>query len=305
MAELCGCIFHDQPAIMRPTALHTNTTYDLPITAKTGITIHHFRERLPEEGHDISTPHRDTQYQLFFLEQGALRMQVDLLEHHCSAGDVLLVIPGEVRHVIAQDQPVGWVVFFDPSLMPPALYKDINDFYATRNAVHDAAGHLKPLMNSLLDAFPASGKVQEGGYAEVRYHLLQAILHRVHLLVAQALQANGSQVADKPQLVAAFFTLLRQSFHTWKHTSEYAAVLHVSPGHLNDVVKRNTGHPVSYHIQQAVVTEARRLLFHTGMSVKEISYKLGYEDDNYFSRLFKKIAGQSPLHFRRRNGGAV
>lgn len=305
MTELCGCIFHDQPAVMRPTALHTNTPYDLPIIAKTGITVHYFRERLPENGHDLSTPHRDTQYQLFFLEQGTLRMQVDTLEHHCTAGDVLLVIPGEMHHVTAQDQPCGWVVFFDPSLMPPALYTDLDNFYATRNAVHDTSGHLEPLLNSLLAAFNAPGKTRESGYAEVMYHLLQAILHSVHLLVARALQVNGSQVADKPRLVNAFFTLLHQSFHNWKHTSEYAAVLNVSPGHLNDVVKQGTGHPVSYHIQQAVVVEARRLLFHTGMSVKEISHKLGYEDDNYFSRLFKKVVGQSPLHFRRKRDSTV
>lgn len=280
------------------------TTYDLPLTAKTGIAVRYFTDQVLENGQDVRAPRRDTRYVLILLEKGSLHMQVDTQEHTCEAGDVLLVIPGQVHHITVQDQPRGWVVFFDPSLMPAVLYTDMHDFYAMHNALQDAEGQLKPLLGSLLDAFSARREAHANSHAEVLYHLLQAILYSVHLLAGQAARSGKTNGTGKPPLVHSFSTLLHQSFRTWKHTSEYAAVLNVSPGHLNDVVKRATGHPVSYHIQQVVVTEAKRLLFHTGMSVKEISHKLGYEDDNYFSRLFKKIAGQSPLHFRRQNRAA-
>jgi len=70
---------------------------------------------------------------------------------------------------------------------------------------------------------------------------------------------------------------------------------------LNECVKNATGHPVSYHIQQRIILEAKRLLYHSGKSVKEIATQLGYDDYPYFSRLFTKITGMSALAFRNRN----
>jgi AraC-like DNA-binding protein len=44
--------------------------------------------------------------------------------------------------------------------------------------------------------------------------------------------------------------------------------------------------------------EAKRLLYHSQSSIKEIAYELGYEDHTYFSRLFKKTVGRTPGAFR-------
>jgi len=68
-------------------------------------------------------------------------------------------------------------------------------------------------------------------------------------------------------------------------------------------VKSVTGQPVSWHIQQRVILEAKRLLYHSGRSLKEIAATLGYDDYPYFSRLFTKVAGMSPLTFRHKNRG--
>jgi AraC-like DNA-binding protein len=83
-----------------------------------------------------------------------------------------------------------------------------------------------------------------------------------------------------------------------KSPSEYAAALNISPSYLNEVVKDTTGHPVSYWIHQEIILEAKRMLFYTNSTVKEISYALGYNDTTYFIRLFSKNAGMPPLQFR-------
>ena len=51
--------------------------------------------------------------------------------------------------------------------------------------------------------------------------------------------------------------------------------------------------------QQEIMLEAKRLLYHSNCSVKEIAHELGYEDHTYFSRLFKKTVGDTPGEFRR------
>jgi len=85
-----------------------------------------------------------------------------------------------------------------------------------------------------------------------------------------------------------------------KTPAEYAESLHITPAYLNEVVKDTTGYPVSYWIHNEIVLEAKRMLFYTEQSVKEIAHILGYVDVAYFIRLFKKRTQITPLQFRQK-----
>jgi AraC-like DNA-binding protein len=77
-------------------------------------------------------------------------------------------------------------------------------------------------------------------------------------------------------------------------------MLNITVGHLSDTVKKVTGLSASEHIQKKVMNEAQRLLYYTEISIKEISYQLGYQDTKYFIRLFSKNAGFSPSEYRKK-----
>ena len=53
-------------------------------------------------------------------------------------------------------------------------------------------------------------------------------------------------------------------------------------------------------IQDRIMLEAIRLLRYTDKSIKEITYDVGYEDIQTFSRFFKKIKGVSPSEFKKK-----
>jgi AraC-like DNA-binding protein len=94
---------------------------------------------------------------------------------------------------------------------------------------------------------------------------------------------------------------LERDFLTAKRPTEYAQKLNISTSYLNECVKYTTGHPVSFHLQQRVILEAKRFLYYSEKSVKEIADELGYDDYPYFSRLFTKVTGMSALAFRNKN----
>jgi AraC-like DNA-binding protein len=71
--------------------------------------------------------------------------------------------------------------------------------------------------------------------------------------------------------------------------------------YLNECVKAVTGKSVTSQIQQRVTMEAKRLLYHSNRSVKEIAGDLGFDDHSYFTRLFTKVVGMTPLAFRAKN----
>ncbi len=98
-----------------------------------------------------------------------------------------------------------------------------------------------------------------------------------------------------------FFAFLEEDFRVIKRPAQYAQKLNISIAYLNECVKNETGFSVTHHIQQRVVLEAKRLLYHSDKSIKEISIDLGYEDYAYFSRLFKKSTGATAVDFRTKN----
>lgn len=78
-------------------------------------------------------------------------------------------------------------------------------------------------------------------------------------------------------------------------------MLNITPLYLNEIVKEITGFPASYWIQQETILEARRLLYYTDLDIKQIAYRLGYDDHAYFSRFFKKSTGNTASQFRNKN----
>lgn len=76
-------------------------------------------------------------------------------------------------------------------------------------------------------------------------------------------------------------------------------MLHVTPNHLSDIIKHHTGKSALYIIHDYVIDEAKLLLKTTNKTVTEISYILGFEYSNYFSKLFKKKTKLSPLQYRK------
>lgn len=125
----------------------------------------------------------------------------------------------------------------------------------------------------------------------------------VALVISQYIEQ--SKPTDKlsrfDSVTKAFKSTLESNFTSLKRPADYADLLNLSVPYLNECVKNTTGTAVSIHIIQRVMLEAKRMLYHSDKSVKEIATQLGYNDYAYFSRLFSKNTGISALAFRNKN----
>ncbi|EIQ00561.1 DNA-binding domain-containing protein, AraC-type [Opitutaceae bacterium TAV1] len=107
--------------------------------------------------------------------------------------------------------------------------------------------------------------------------------------------ARMTRAAD---LVRRFRVLLEEKFCTTTTPGDYARTLGVTAGHLNDTLREQTGRTAGEHVRARVLLEARRLLLHSGLSVSEIAYRLGFDDPSYFARFFRRETGVAPGEFR-------
>jgi AraC family transcriptional regulator, transcriptional activator of pobA len=104
--------------------------------------------------------------------------------------------------------------------------------------------------------------------------------------------------ADK-QLFYQFLQLLNERFIEYSYADLFANALQVSHKKLNETAKNITGKTACHLVEEKIVTEAKKILTQGKQQVKQIAWQLGYEDQYYFSRMFKKQVGISPREYRK------
>lgn len=161
---------------------------------------------------------------------------------------------------------------------------------------------LRDATRSVVDAL---GRLIEEADQPGRRHDLAMRAHIALLLLAldrartPAPQVGGA--ADPARRHAeAFHGLVEQWFRRTRSVPEYAAAMGISPTHLHRICRDQLGATALSVIERRVALEARRQLLFSTLSVKQIGAELGYDDPAYFTRVFTRMEGLSPDHFRKR-----
>jgi AraC family transcriptional regulator, transcriptional activator of pobA len=81
----------------------------------------------------------------------------------------------------------------------------------------------------------------------------------------------------------------------------FASELNLTPRYLSDLLKQETGKTAIDLIHLFMISEAKNRLTGADQSVSEIAYELGFDNPPYFSRLFKREVGMSPIQFKKFN----
>jgi two-component system response regulator YesN len=81
--------------------------------------------------------------------------------------------------------------------------------------------------------------------------------------------------------------------------SEIAEAVHISKNYLCSLFKQETGKGISEYMACYRVERAKELLKTTDLKIYEIASRVGYENIYYFSGVFKKVTGMSPLEYKR------
>jgi AraC-like DNA-binding protein len=126
--------------------------------------------------------------------------------------------------------------------------------------------------------------------------ILELLIQCDRLIINAEAEPNVDSYSD---LVDRFNELIEQNFQEKRSVRFYADALHVHPNHLNFVVKKITGITAKETIMNHILLEARFLLRSSTLSIKEIAYKLGFDDPNYFSSFFKNGVELSPAQYRQ------
>lgn len=242
---------------------------------------------------------RHAHHSFFLLEHGMVFMEIDFQKYTILPSTVIYMHPNQVHRTIAFDDVTvsSWAISNEN--MNPEYLKLLENIAPAKPLLLD-----QETFSMLSEMITLGIRLSERKNDRLYHSLLKDSCHTlVALAVSQYLeQAQSIDKLSRFEIVTkAFRELLERNYTQLKRPAAYAQKQNISTPYLNECVKNTTGHSVSYHIQQRIILEAKRLLYHSDKSVKEIAIALGYEDYPYFSRLFTKVTGMSALTFRNKN----
>ncbi|QNK64004.1 AraC family transcriptional regulator [Pedobacter sp. PAMC26386] len=264
-----------------------------------GLELKHFENGdITTDGAEILNAHRDDHYIFFVLEKGYASLMIDFNEIQLLGNMLYYVLPTQVHNRIRNKMADGWFIAVDTALVPP----DCRHVFESRLLLQQPhilneiqLGQCSNLLTLLHEKY--SEPDTQPFYVPVIHALVQSFV----IIVASCYTTHSNvnlKTSRLVELTNQFKNLLIAELRSNNSPSEFAARLNVSESYLNEAIKKTTGFSVSYWIQQEVMMEAKRLLYYSQLTVKEIAHTLGYCDNSYFSRLFRKVTGTSAVAFR-------
>jgi AraC family transcriptional regulator, transcriptional activator of pobA len=251
-----------------------------------------------------SEPHRHNYYEVFYFVKGGGEHDIDFQSYAIRDHSMHFVTPGQVHQIRRAPDSHGFIILFTSEFYALSLHgRELHSGVPFLNPgppypILHPDGADRELMLQTIGMMQNEVKAD----SEYREEMLRSYLN-ILLLQARRLLARSGRIASdeehpEHELVSRLRALIERDFINQHAPSAYAAVLNVSRNHLNSTVKKMTGTTIGGLINERLVLEAKRLLFHTEMSVKEIAYALNFDDPSYFTRFFRRHSGLSPHEFR-------
>src|SRR5438477_10042018 len=243
-------------------------------------------------------------FQIFLIERGGGEMNYETsilpFEAPCA-----LLIPPTTAHGFRfrADESDGWVVSFTEDVAE-GLGERSGAALARLKAL--AASPVVPVgddaalkrISALCAELHEERFLAREGYRLAMRGLLALIAIAVARLAASRARTGTVTLAPADATVEALRKLVEDNFRKERHLEFYAERLSMTADRLNDHVKRAAGVTAGHLIRQRVLTEAKRQLVFTNLSIGEIAYDLAFADPSHFARFFRKQTGTTPQAFR-------
>jgi len=253
--------------------------------------------------HQLNTPHRHNYYMILLNKKNHGTQLIDFKEFDIAPFSVTCMHLGQVHQWLDYDRIEGYVLVFE------------RDFFALRYQNYQLSEfsflsyrHTQPYLTISEEKFNhiesiAVWMLREFNSIEVNFEKSLRSLLNIMLIDLNRLfePANkNAEFSQSLQLIHHFEELIDKYYKEKHFVKDYASLLHVRPNYLNAICNEVTSSSAGDLIRNRILIEAKRLLIHEKKTASEIAYELGFVDNSYFGRFFKKYENYTPDGFKKK-----
>jgi len=260
------------------------------------------------KGHKLKDPGKVTDgftrtlqhHEMIFVCEGNGHIVIGENRYSMKKG-MLFYIPSGVQQTIeprAQNPEHYMTVHFSGSRMvlgPDGIWKYRENIQNLQQpSAQEITDYIpvKELFEKLLDTWNDKGPSYE--------FIVGTLLRQLLILVSQnnKMQSKNYAISLK---IGQIIEYMRQNINRKVTLEELSEIVGLSTFYLSKTFKDATGYPIITYFNKMKIDKAKELLIEGNKKVKEVAYELGYTNEFYFSRIFKRIEGLSPKEFYSKN----
>ncbi len=261
--------------------------------------VYNYEGSLPNQS-DLLMPHRKDYYLIVFIRRAGSRQWIDMAPYIIEDNTIYFTGPNQVIVKEGFEQLWSTGIAFTKEFLSFQENASLSKLPMIQNPQN---GHELLLTDADINFVEDILAKINGEYqrpSEWQQRMLAAYLSVLLTYLSRLYteQFKDSEISIDKLLLKSFQAKINECYRELHEVGDYASLLNISAGHLSETVKIQSGKPAIKHIHERLVLEARRLLFHTHNSLKEIAYDLGFSDASYFNRFFKRETGATPVEYR-------
>ena len=242
-------------------------------------------------------PHIHNYEEIIIGIEGSIEHFIDFESKIVEAPYVCFVTKGKVHRIkpILKDGKCDvWVIRFTSEFVADTIFQLYTVFHNNANIfwpLYRKTGRIPVLTEMMHEEL-----VRPNPDFSLIRHLLNAVIALV-LSEKNKQDANNISV-NQNETFTNFLSILEENFRRSVGVDFYAEKLFMSSRNLNLICQKILQQSVSEIVETRKLIEAKNLLASTDKTISEIAHELGYNENSYFSNVFKKKSEQTPSEFR-------
>ena len=229
-------------------------------------------------------------FHILYLAEGICRLYENGERRDVPCGSIILFRPHEKQHYAFDhhDQSVSYFMHFTgigcEHLLASLGIGDARVTYIGKSR------RLEALFDVMLREYTLKQYAYESRCAGLLLELLSVISREKHVGQSEVGRGYGEMIMQAEQKI--YEQLPNVSIDA------LAAEYYLSRSRFSHIFKNVTGTSPLQYVTQMRMQKAKDMLLHTDLPVCRIAQEVGYPDQNYFSRIFRRETGMTPSEFR-------
>lgn len=241
---------------------------------------------------DMPSSHYHDGYEIYHLITGTVRYFLDNKIYDLEPGDIILIPPDKLHKttvtssVPAERLLISFTADFFNKKSGDNLFRCFNNPFVSEPQKY------KDTLNKIEDEFLFKDEYTE----DIVKNLISILLVKL-----SRVSTNNTYNSSISSLSEEIIKYINNNYDKDISRQTLSNEFFLSENHISTLFKKETGFGFNEYLNTIRIKNSEHLLITTNMSISKIAFACGFQDSNYYSAVFKKANGVSPLKYRKVN----